>query len=369
MRVCSSAVIKRGKDLPPAPPCPGQAPVCPSTLRPQDLVSPDSVFWGVRSALEDEPLPCAHLACLRSGSGQPGWRWVQALPCCLEACTCPWGWQRIHEPAGAHASGAAAWGLLGQGLWRPPGGCYHHSFSSSLNPPASGRSSGPRGRDPCAPEGALPHGALCMKWEKVHRISAGLHHLGNMCFLNSTVQCLTYTPPLGSYLLSKEHSCDQSSFCMICIIQNHVAQAFANSGSVTEPTAFVRDLEKRPQHMRFGQQEDVHEFLRYTIEATHLLATLAVPVHSGIASLPLCQAVGPGAPIPGLKLGTMAGAGWCARVCSLLFPLQWSVCHARASRTLANLFWTWCWRSGYCGEPGIQYLSSPGAKFLLSAAT
>lgn len=35
---------------------------------------------------------------------------------------------------------------------------------------------------------------------------------------------------------------DQGSFCMICIMQNHVAEAFENSGSVIEPTAFVRDL-------------------------------------------------------------------------------------------------------------------------------
>lgn len=46
-----------------------------------------------------------------------------------------------------------------------------------------------------------------MKWQKVHRIGAGLHNLGNTCFLNSTVQCLTYTPPLANYLLSKEHRC------------------------------------------------------------------------------------------------------------------------------------------------------------------
>lgn len=47
---------------------------------------------------------------------------------------------------------------------------------------------------------------LTLKWERVYRVGAGLHNLGNTCFLNSTVQCLTYTPPLANYLLSKEHS-------------------------------------------------------------------------------------------------------------------------------------------------------------------
>ncbi|KAM9537692.1 ubiquitin carboxyl-terminal hydrolase 36-like [Guaruba guarouba] len=54
---------------------------------------------------------------------------------------------------------------------------------------------------------------------------------------------------------------------MICIMQNHVAEAFENSGSVIEPTAFVRDLKEIAGHMRFGQQEDAHEFLRYAIDA------------------------------------------------------------------------------------------------------
>lgn len=52
----------------------------------------------------------------------------------------------------------------------------------------------------------FPAERLSMKWERIYRIGAGLHNLGNTCFLNSTVQCLTYTPPLANYLLSKEHS-------------------------------------------------------------------------------------------------------------------------------------------------------------------
>ncbi|XP_065549760.1 ubiquitin carboxyl-terminal hydrolase 36-like isoform X2 [Lathamus discolor] len=121
-----------------------------------------------------------------------------------------------------------------------------------------------------APQKVLfPSERLSMGWEKMYRIGAGLRNLGNTCFLNSTVQCLTYTPPLANYLLSKEHRCtsDHGSFCMICIMQNHVAQAFANSGNVIKPVAFVRDLKKIAGHMRFGQQEDAHEFLRYTIDA------------------------------------------------------------------------------------------------------
>ncbi|KAK2532141.1 hypothetical protein Q9966_008405 [Columba livia] len=122
---------------------------------------------------------------------------------------------------------------------------------------------------PAPQKGLFPAGRLAMQWQRVQRIGAGLLNLGNTCFLNATLQCLTYTPPLANYLLSREHSrtCHQSGFCMMCVMQNHVTQAFANSGSVIKPVSFVRDLKKIAPHIRLGRQEDAHEFLRFTIDA------------------------------------------------------------------------------------------------------
>ncbi|KAK2536736.1 Usp36 [Columba livia] len=110
---------------------------------------------------------------------------------------------------------------------------------------------------------------LAMNWQHIYRVGAGLLNLGNTCFLNATLQCLTYTPPLANYLLSKEHSrtCHQSGFCMMCVMQNHVTQAFANSGNAIKPVSFVRNLKRIAPHIRFGRQEDAHEFLRFTIDA------------------------------------------------------------------------------------------------------
>uniref|UniRef100_A0AAZ3NPG8 Ubiquitin carboxyl-terminal hydrolase n=1 Tax=Oncorhynchus tshawytscha TaxID=74940 RepID=A0AAZ3NPG8_ONCTS len=143
-----------------------------------------------------------------------------------------------------------------------------------LNPRGSeGATSGQRASTddgiPAPQKMLFPGNRLSMRWERVYRVGAGLHNLGNTCFLNSTVQCLTYTPPLANYLLSKEHSraCHQSGFCMICIMQNHIIQAFANTGNAIKPVSFIRDLKKIARHFRFGSQEDAHEFLRYTIDA------------------------------------------------------------------------------------------------------
>ncbi|KAM9222061.1 ubiquitin carboxyl-terminal hydrolase 36 [Leptosomus discolor] len=158
-------------------------------------------------------------------------------------------------------------------LLNPRAGATGRHRGPEEEPPGKqGSDHGPGGRGdgvPAPQKVLFPVERLSMKWERIYRIGAGLQNLGNTCFLNSTVQCLTYTPPLANYLLSKEHSrsCDQGGFCMMCIMQNHTIQAFANSGNAIKPVPFIRDLKKIARHIRFGNQEDAHEFLRYTIDA------------------------------------------------------------------------------------------------------
>lgn len=176
-------------------------------------------------------------------------------------------------------SGSASWGVVSSlndvpkhkmSLGPVPGAAV---YSNSLLPEKNKLVSQ---TDQCSGDGIappqkilFPSEKICLKWQQVHRVGAGLQNLGNTCFVNSALQCLTYTPPLANYMLSHEHTniCHEQGFCMMCTMQAHVTQALANSGSVIKPMAVINDLRRIAKHFRFGNQEDAHEFIRYTIDA------------------------------------------------------------------------------------------------------
>ncbi|GCC28065.1 hypothetical protein chiPu_0006491 [Chiloscyllium punctatum] len=105
----------------------------------------------------------------------------------------------------------------------------------------------------------FPAEKISLKWQQLHKIGAGLQNLGNTCFLNSALQCLTYTPPLANYMLSREHSrtCNEQGFCMMCMMQNHITQVFSSSGNVIKPMSVINDLRHSwyllINHLLFGK--------------------------------------------------------------------------------------------------------------------
>ncbi|KAJ3029742.1 UNVERIFIED_CONTAM: hypothetical protein HDU68_011259 [Siphonaria sp. JEL0065] len=112
---------------------------------------------------------------------------------------------------------------------------------------------------------------LLLTWPKPITAGPGLTNLGNTCFLNSTLQCLTYTPPLALYLLSRSHSqkCRQTTFCTFCELEKHVMRSLSGmrgKSSIT-PKSIVGRLKSIAKHFRVGRQEDSHEFLRYFIDS------------------------------------------------------------------------------------------------------
>ncbi|KAF9901449.1 hypothetical protein EC991_006097 [Linnemannia zychae] len=109
-----------------------------------------------------------------------------------------------------------------------------------------------------------------LAWPQPRPIGPGLHNLGNTCFLNSVLQCLTYTPPLANFLLSGQHSnsCKTTNFCMMCLLENHVNRCFSRSMvEAISPKAIVSRLRNIGKQFRIGRQEDSHEFARYLVDA------------------------------------------------------------------------------------------------------
>lgn len=60
-----------------------------------------------------------------------------------------------------------------------------------------------------------PPDRIKLVWETPRKVGAGLCNLGNTCFLNSVLQCLSYTAPLVNYLLSGQHK-SQCMYMYVC---------------------------------------------------------------------------------------------------------------------------------------------------------
>ncbi|XP_029821802.1 ubiquitin carboxyl-terminal hydrolase 42-like [Manacus vitellinus] len=114
----------------------------------------------------------------------------------------------------------------------------------------------------------FPPEKICMVWQQRQSAGAGLRNVGNTCFLNAVLQCLTYTPPLANYLLSREHSqaCRQQGFCMMCIMEAHVNKVLRSVSAIL-PLAVLRVFRFIGEHFQLGREEDAHDFLCCTVNA------------------------------------------------------------------------------------------------------
>jgi hypothetical protein len=104
-----------------------------------------------------------------------------------------------------------------------------------------------------------------MKWKEIQQVGCGLRNLGNTCFLNASLQCLTYLPPLANMAFTRSHTSTCTStadFCSLCALERHIRRCFESHGNAIAPVHFVKNLKRLNAKFRFGHQEDAHEFVQ-----------------------------------------------------------------------------------------------------------
>ncbi|KAG1652426.1 Ubiquitin carboxyl-terminal hydrolase 2 [Nymphon striatum] len=104
----------------------------------------------------------------------------------------------------------------------------------------------------------------------------GLRNLGNTCFMNSVIQCLSNTSQLQQYCTKERYTSD---VCTASSMRGALIKTFASllhsiwknpdNESCISPHAFKNQIQKfAPRFVGYNQQ-DAQEFLRYLLQGLH----------------------------------------------------------------------------------------------------
>ncbi|XP_011496149.1 PREDICTED: ubiquitin carboxyl-terminal hydrolase 2-like [Ceratosolen solmsi marchali] len=104
----------------------------------------------------------------------------------------------------------------------------------------------------------------------------GLRNIGNTCFMNSVIQCLSNTRPLLEYLLNEQYMADINTTtssmkgALMKAFSQVVQELWESDGDRVVDTLSLKSQIQRfaPRFMGYSQQ-DAQEFLRYLLEGLH----------------------------------------------------------------------------------------------------
>lgn len=105
---------------------------------------------------------------------------------------------------------------------------------------------------------------------------SGLSNLGNTCFMNSILQCLSNTLSLSEYFLTDQfrkedpdgHHQYRKEYSLVLCYANLIRNIW-ESNTVLKPMSFLASIIKLSPRWNVGRQQDSHEFLIQLLDVLH----------------------------------------------------------------------------------------------------
>lgn len=127
-----------------------------------------------------------------------------------------------------------------------------------------------------------------LNWQNPRRIGPGFFNQGNTCYLNSTLQCLLYIPPLTQILLKTDikllKSVSANNQSMLPHFQKLAIDVSKGSAErAISPRSMVQNIRYVGKQFRPMRQEDAHEYLCKLIDCMHeeILKSYGVKIENG----------------------------------------------------------------------------------------